>query len=250
MNAAEADRMLDAVEAAGISCLPFQGMMRLRAADLKARIDNGAIGDIVLMHQVSRWSIAEDWYSSGTPGWFADPSQVPGGAFIDEGIYWIDFFRWLAGSEVIQAEAKTANLVHKDIAVEDWGMATFTFATGVMATLEASWTISAPRKTGPSPKQNAVVRLEVIGTRGEIIDQSFRNPGLDVLAAGAPDWLFERQSDEPFVPQAPFPLTHLIDCLENNRQPAAIMADARRTLIVALAAYESAREGRPVLLSW
>ena|SRR3989442_10940238 len=78
------------VAAAGISCLPFQGIMRLRAADLKARIEKGAIGDIVLMHQVSRWSIAEDWYNSGTPGWFADPSQVPGGAFIGEGIYRVD----------------------------------------------------------------------------------------------------------------------------------------------------------------
>ncbi len=159
-----------------------------------------------LLHQTSRWSIAEDWYKSGKPGWFADPTQVPGGAFIDEGIYWIDFFRWFSSSEVVQVEAKMANLVHKDIAVEDWGMATFTFANGVLATLEASWTINAPQKSGPSPKQNSVVRLEVIGTRGEIVDQWFRTPGRAVLAAGASDWVFERQSEEPFAPPSPFPL--------------------------------------------
>jgi len=34
--------------------------------------------------------------------------------------------RWLAGSEVVQVEAKMANLVHKEIQVEDWGMATLT----------------------------------------------------------------------------------------------------------------------------
>jgi predicted dehydrogenase len=250
MNVAQADRMVDAVEAAGISCLAFQGIMRLRFADLKARIDAGLIGEVMRLHQASRWSIAEDWYNSGTPGWFADPGKVPGGAFIDEGIYWVDLFRWLSGSDVIQVEAKTANLVHKDIAVEDWGMATFTFANGVVATLEASWTINAPRKTGPSPKQNAVVRLEVIGTRGEMIDQWFRAPGRAVLAAGAPDWVFERQSEAPFVPPSPFPLTHLIDCLENNRQPAATIQDARRSLVVAMAAYESARHSRPIHLSW
>lgn len=249
MSAAQADRMVEAVETAGISCLPFQGMMRLRGADLKARIENEEIGDIVLLHQVSRWSIAEDWYNSGTPGWFADPRHVPGGAFIDEGIYWVDFFRWLASSEVIQVEAKMANLVHKDIAVEDWGMATFTFASGIIATLEASWTINAPRKSGPSPKQNSVVRLEVIGTRGEIIDQWFRTPGRAVLAAGARGWVFEQQSEEPFVPTSPVLLAHLIDCLENNRQPAATIQEARRSLVVAMAAYESAREGRPIHLS-
>ena len=45
--------------------------------------------------------------------------------------------RWLAGSEVVQVEAKMANLVHRDLQVEDWGQATFTFANGIVATLEA-----------------------------------------------------------------------------------------------------------------
>jgi predicted dehydrogenase len=215
---------------------------------LKARLDAGIVGDLAVLHQTSRWSIAEDWYNSGKPGWFADPTKVPGGALIDEGIYAIDLFRWLAGSEIAQVEAKIGNLVHKDIAVEDWGLATFTFANGLIATLEASWTINAPRKTGPSPKQNAVVRLEVVGTRGEIIDQWFRAPGTAVLAAGAADWVFERQSEPPFTTPAPFPLTHLIECLESGRQPAATIRDARASFAAAMAAYEAARTGRPIQL--
>jgi predicted dehydrogenase len=245
MTVAQADAMVAAVEEARIVCVPFQGIMRLRAAPLKARIDQGEIGEVVLLHQTSRWSIAEDWYRSGTPGWFVDPRQVPGGAFIDEGIYWIDLFRWLAG-EIVQVEAKTANLVHTDIAVEDWGFAVFTFASGVIATLEASWTINAPRKTGPSPKQNSVVRLEIVGTRGEIADQWFRIPGRAVLAAGAADWVFEREADEPFAPGSPFPLNHLLECLEEQRQSLATIRDARAAFVVAMGAYESARTGRPV----
>src|SRR5919204_6451369 len=105
MTVAEADRMVAAVEAAGIVCMPLQGIMRLHFAWLKARIDAGEIGHVVVLHQASRWSIAEDWYRSGTPGWFADPRSVPGGAFIDEGIYWIDFFRWVTASEIVQVEA-------------------------------------------------------------------------------------------------------------------------------------------------
>ena len=250
MTIDEANRMVEEIDRAGVTCVPFQGIMRLRGADAKKRIDDGLIGNVLLLHQTSRWSIAEDWYNSGKPGWFANPSQVPGGAFIDEGIYWIDFFRWMASSEVIQVEAKVANLVHKDIGVEDWGMATFTFANGILATLEAAWTINAPRKSGPSPKQNAVVRLEIVGTRGEIIDQWFRSPGRAVLAAGAADWVFERQSDVPFAPASPFPLDHLIDCLENKAQPIATIQDARKSFVVAMAAYESAKKGQPVKLSW
>jgi predicted dehydrogenase len=250
MTVADADRMVEAIDAAGVVCFPFQGIMRLRAAAVKSRIDKGDIGAIALLHQTCRWSIAEDAYGSGRPGWFADPAHVPGGALIDEGIYWIDLFRWLTGSEVVLVEARIANLVHKELAVEDWGMATFTFANGIVATLEASWTINAPRKTGPSPKQNSVVRLEVIGTRGEIIDQWFRAPGRAVLAAGAEDWVYERQSELPYVPAAPFPLTHLVECLETGQPPAASIEDARKSFVIAMAAYESARKRSPVPLTW
>lgn len=246
MTVADATRMVEAVDAAKVTCVPLQGMTRFRYGALKARLDQGLIGDIVLLHQTARWSIAEDWPRSGTPGWFADPTCVPGGALIDEGIYWVEAFRFLTGSEVVEVEARVANLVHTSIGVEDWGTATFTFANGVRATLEASWTITSPRVTGPSPKQNSVIRLEVIGTRGEVHDQWFRAPGLAVLAAGAQDWVYERQSEEPFAVAAPMPLAHLIDCLEAGRPPLVTIHDARTSLAAALAAYQSAREGRPV----
>lgn len=248
MTVDQADRMVRAVETAGVTCVPFQGIMRLRALELKSCLEQGVIGDIVVLHQTSRWSIAEDWPHSGKPGWFVDPRHVPGGALIDEGIYWLDLFRWLAGSEVVKVEAKTANLVHQDIAVEDWGLASFTFANGIIATLEGSWTINAPQKTGPSPKQNSVVRLEIIGSRGEIIEQFFRDPGRAVLAAGASNWIFERQAADLFAPGVPMPLDHLIDCLENDKQPIATIREARKSFIAAMAAYESVRAGRPVVL--
>jgi len=250
MTMEEADRMVEAVETSGVKCVAFQGTRRLRSGELKARIDAGEIGEIIVMHQTARWSIAEDWYRSGKPGWFVDPKQTPGGAFIDEGIYWIDQLRWLAGSEVIQVEAKMANFVHRDIAVEDWGMATFSFANGVIATMEGAWTINSPRKTGPSPKQNCVLRLEVIGTRGEIIEDALRVPGRAVLAAGASGWVFEREAGELFGPPAPFPLDHLIECVESDRQSPASIQEARKSFRVALAAYRSAKTGQPISLAW
>jgi len=139
-----------------------------------------------------------------------------------------------------------ANLVHKELEVEDWGLATFTFANGIIATLEGSWTINSPRKTKPSPKHNAVVRTELIGTRGEITDQLFREPGLAVLGAGASDWVFERAGQSNFGPRSPFPLNHLVDCLNAGVPTACTIHDARTDFIVALAAYRSAREKKPI----
>jgi predicted dehydrogenase len=247
MTVAQADQMVEAVRSSGVKCVPFQGMYKLASADLKRRLDDGAIGEVAVMHAVGRWSIAEDWYRSGRPGWFADPRQVPGGAFIDEGIYDIDRLRWLAGGEVVQVQAKTANFVHREIAVEDWGMATFTFDNGVVATLEASWTINSPRKTGPSPKQNAVRRLEIVGTRGEIVQGGLHEPSFGILAAGADDWVFERPLPEPYGPAKPAALDYLIGCLESGAEPVTRIEDARASLALALAAYESARSGQPVM---
>lgn len=248
MTLAQADEMVTVVNQAGVKCVAFQGVKRLQSARLKRRIEAGEIGDIIVMHQTARWSIAEDWYRSGRPGWFVDPQQVPGGAFIDEGIYWIDFLRWLAGSEVVKVEAKMANLVHRELKVEDWGMATFTFANGIVATLEGAWTINAPCVTGPSPKQNAVLRTEIIGTRGEIIEDSLHSPSRAVLAAGAANWSFERDAAEILTAPAPFPLNHLIECVERDLASPASIEDAREALRVALAAYQAAREGRAVQL--
>jgi predicted dehydrogenase len=247
MTLADADRIVDAVEGAGVMCMPFQGIQRLRLAETVRRIRGGDIGELLVLHQTCRWSIAEDAYQSGKAGWFADPRFVPGGAFIDEGIYWIDFFCYLAGSAVASVQAKMANLVHKELEVEDWGMATFTFANGVVGTLEASWTINSPRKTGPSPKQNSVLRFEAVGSRGEIIEQFFRSPGRAMLAAGAADWVFERQAEAPaYNPPVPFPLGHLVECLNTGTPPIASVREARAAFAAALGAYESARLGRTV----
>jgi predicted dehydrogenase len=240
--------MVEVVRAAGVVCLPFQGMFRLAMAPLKRRLDAGEIGDLLLIHAGGRWSIAEDWFNSGQPGWFVDPRQTPGGALIDEGVYAIDQLRWLAGSEVVEVEARIANLVHKDIPVEDYGFATFTYANGIVATLESSWTINSPRKSGPSPKENSIRTLELVGSRGEIVQNELVGPGLSVLGAGAGGWVYERPAPEYMAPPAPGALDHLIDCIEGGRQPVSTIEDARVSLVTGLAAYESARKGAPVRL--
>lgn len=250
MTLEQADAMVDAVKKAGVKCVPWQALFRVGQAGLKRRLEAGEIGDVVVVHVTGRWSIAEDWPGSGRPGWFADPKQVPGGAFIDEGIGDCDRIGWLVGSPIVKIEAKTANYVHKDVApLEDWGFATFTFANGAHATLELSWTINAPSKTGPSPKQNAFRQTEIVGTKGEIVTSSLTEPATAILKAGAAGWDFERRLPEPYGAQAPGTLDHLIDCIESGQEPAARIEHARDALRVALAFYESAKTGQPVRLS-
>jgi predicted dehydrogenase len=101
----------------------------------------------------------------------------------------------------------------------------------------------------PSPHQNSIVRLEVIGTRGELSDRWFRASGRGVLVAGAEGWVHERQSEEPFGAAPPMPLDHVIQSLEGGTPTVATIHDARASLAAALAAYQSAREGRRIRLA-
>ena len=201
-------------------------------ADLKARIDAGEIGDVVVIHQTSRWSIAEDGTRSGKPGWFADPRHVPGGALIDEGIYWIDLFRWLAGSESCRSRRRSRNFVHKDIEVEDWGMATFTFASGVIAHARSRRGRST-RRGRPAPRRSRTAVVPAGSGR-----HARRDHRSVVSIAGARRARRRRGRlgvraavrNMPLATASPFPLTHLIDCLEEKRQPDATIQEARKCL--------------------
>jgi predicted dehydrogenase len=53
MTLAQADEMVGVVREAGVTCVPFQAIMRLRLLDLKDRIARGDIGEIAVMHQTS-----------------------------------------------------------------------------------------------------------------------------------------------------------------------------------------------------
>ena len=140
--------MIEAVDRAGVLCFPFQGIMRLRGADVKRRIDAGEIGDLIAPAPDQPLVDRRGLVPSGTAGLVRRSGAGAGrrvhrrGDLLDRLLPVADRERDRAG------RGEVANLVHKDIAVEDWGMATFTFANGVIATLEASWTINAPRRAG------------------------------------------------------------------------------------------------------
>jgi predicted dehydrogenase len=249
MNLDEADEIIAAVERSGVTCVTYQGLRRLSDAGLKRQLDEGIIGEVKVIHITQRVGIAEDWLDSGTAGWFADPTQTPGGSFADEALYSLERLYFLTDSHVVEITgAKTANLVHPNLQVEDWAMATFTFANGVIATIESAWTVSIPRLTGPSPKENNVNRMEIVGTEGEMLFGRLYTPGQALLNRDAPHWTFARPMPRRNAAARPRAADYLIRCVEQGEEPVTSLHIARETLAVALAVYESARTGIPVRL--
>lgn len=250
MNLAEADDIITAVEQSGITCVTYQGLRRLSDANLKRQLDEGIIGEVKVIHIMQRVGIAEDWLNSGTPGWFADPKQSPGGSFADEATYALERLIFLTDSHVVEVSgAKVGNFVHPGLETEDWAMGTFTFGSGTIATIESAWTISVPRLSGPSPKENNHNRMEIIGTEGEMLFGRLYTPGNGLLNRNAPYWTFSRPMPRRNAPARPRGIDHLIQCVEEGRDPVTSLLVARETLAVVLATYESARTGASVRLS-
>lgn len=246
MSLKEADQALTSVKKSGVKLVAFESFVKLMK---KPPID--AIGNVLAITTILHQGIAEDWYHSGTPGWFADPKQVPGGAFIDEGIYQIEAHRFYAGSEVKRVNyARMENLVFKSLAVEDFGQANLTFENGIISSLEIGWTITQPepKNKGSLAKANAYHCTTIIGSEGEIISGGLHSPDEAVLSKASPYWVFNRPMPETAAnPSFPV-LEHLIECIEKDEKPEASGEDARKSLEIALAVYRSAKTNSAVLL--
>ena len=234
MNLADADRVVEAVRRTGGRYFPNDAARRFSPANVqfKGWIEEGKIGDLLAAHCVFRAGLPRDWPDSQTPGWFADPSRAPGGAFIDHAVYHVDVLRWLFGSEVVSVTAMMANVRHKEVAVEDWGHAVLRFANGMVGTIEDTWT------SGPGAPKEAI---EIVGSRGSLINDSAVGRMVVTGEFGLNGWL-----------HVPVPATrasfinHVIRVLRGDEQPVSTAEEARTNLAVCLAIYEAARSGREV----
>jgi predicted dehydrogenase len=161
---------------------------------------------------------------------------MSGGQILEQAIHQIDLIRHLVG-EPDSVYARYSNLFHRgvpDYDVEDLSSAIFGWDDGRIASLSASniaipgvwhkeWTIMAERMTGRFTSWNEAVLTR---TQGEVTSETI---------AGETD---------PFVAQ----LADVADAIAGKRQPYVPLREGARTLRLALAAVQSAREGRELRL--
>lgn len=251
LNLKDADEVVRAVECAGVKAITLEAEAMFENPLTKKKIEEGLIGEIVHINASSHSGMPEDWYLSGKPGWFAEPGQVLGGGYLDYSIYCIEALRWFTKSEVREINfARVDTLIHKDLKVDDWGIAFFTFANGVTATLEAGWTIVIPKRTKPSPKVNCYKRYEIIGTTGRIIVDCLPYFYESVLNRDFPYWAIIKTPRGLMTEGTPavYPyLDYLIECIDEDKKPVSSIDNAKKDLEVVMAIYESAKTGKPVL---
>jgi len=207
---------------------------------LKDLMGRGGLGKPILMDAVVKWYRPPEYYSGSR--WRGTWSLDGGGALMNQGVHTVDLLLWLFG-DVRRVHALTRTALH-DIEVEDTVVATLDFANGAVGTLLAT--------TAAYPGYPR--RLEATGSKGTIVVEG------DRIAAAE---LFESPGEPPTGiagtdnPSASSPtvsdvsghrrvLEDFLDAMENDGVPFCNGSEARRSIALISAIYESARSGAPV----
>ena len=235
-----ADGVVAAVEKAGVGFYPLEAIQTSGgAAQQYAQwLQEGRIGRPISATSIRRGGLpTQEW-----PGvhvertWWLDASQAPGGGWIDHSIYDIHMLCKLLGAEVVRVTGATANLVHKDIPLEDFGVATLTFDNGVVATLEVTWS------SGPDSGMHA---FHLVGTEGQIATDGISGK-LAVRGNFAPwqGWVLSDAVRDAGAGS----IGAMVDFVLDGTPLPATVEDGRTNLAVCLAFYEAARDDRVVML--
>ncbi len=146
---------------------------------------------------------------------------------------------WMWGAEVTEVYAEIGDsLLHPGLGIDDAGLLSFRLSNGVYGTLDTSW--SRP-KSYPTWGD---VKIEVLGERGLVrVDAFNQHVAVSSDKTGKTQWAgWGSNIDAGLV-------ADFVGMIQEDRQPSITGYDGLKALEVALAAYESARAGRPVSIS-
>lgn len=168
-NAAEAKRMLEAVEAAGI----FNGYLEdlvYTPKFIKASqsVHEGALGRVL-------WAKSRETHPGPHSEWFWDIEQAGGGCILDLGCHCVEITRSYIGKDIRPVEVMCwADTQVKPIEAEDHAIGLVRYENGAIGQFEVSWTF----------RGGLDLRDEVMGTEGTIWINSFLRTGFDMFTTG------------------------------------------------------------------
>lgn len=236
-NAAEAKRMLEAVEAAGV----FNGYLEdlvYSPKFLKAyeSVKNGAIGRVL-------WAKSRETHPGPHSDWFWNIELAGGGCILDLGCHCIEINRSFIGKDIKPVEVMCwADTQVKPIDAEDHAIALVKYENGAIGQFEVSWTF----------RGGLDLRDEVMGTEGTIWINNFLRTGMDMFTTGKggdytaekaesnTGWLFP-VGDEVNDLGYNHMFTDMFNSYEEKKEPAETFYDGYVVNAVIDAAYKSAK---------
>jgi predicted dehydrogenase len=245
-SAAEARRMLEATETAGV----FHGYLEDLAYTPKtlkalAEVRAGAIGKVL-------WARSRETHPGPHSDWFWDKSQSGGGAIVDMGCHCIEIARNFIGKDIRPVEVTCwADTQVHPIEAEDHAVGLVRYENGAVGQFEVSWSF----------RGGMDLRDEVAGTEGTIWLNHWLRTGFEMYTAagtshyvaekaeGSRGWLFP-VGDELSALGYLAMFRDMLDALDAGRPPMEDFYDGYVVNAIIDAAYAAALSKRwePVVL--
>ena len=237
----KADRIIQAAEDAGVvlMCI-FQLRYGEEINKVRKAVQEGKLGKIVLGDAYIKWYRPQEYYDSA--GWRGTWDMEGGGALMTQGIHTVDLLLWVMGP-VKRVSARMGALVH-NVEVEDTIVAILEYESGALGVIEAT--------TASHPGMPA--KLEFSGSRGTVVmeadqitvwdiegeeAQVAEKAGTDIAKAASDSKTFGTEGHKAQIGE-------MVRILNGGGQPMIDGPEARKTVELILAIYESARTGKPV----
>ena len=239
MNLRDADRMIASEQATGVKlCVILQNRYNPPMQDLRRVVDEGKLGKLLLGNATVRWFRPQEYYEDGWHGTYA----LDGGALMNQSIHHIDALQWFMG-DVESVFAYTATLAHK-MEAEDVGVVAVRFKSGALGTIEGS-TLTYP--------ENLEGSVAIFGERGSVkVGGTALNRKVIWKIAGELEHEHVLLTRDQLDPSSVYGTSHqaviadMIAAIRENRAPRTNGREARKSVALVLAIYESARMGKPV----
>ncbi|WP_409293980.1 Gfo/Idh/MocA family protein [Peribacillus sp. SCS-26] len=196
----------------------------------KQIIEEGRIGKVGMVRTTRGGQ-----FPMGSNDWYAD-YEASGGLVLDMIIHDFDFLRWCFGDveRVFAKGIKDGGLKHRD-----YSLVTLRFKSGVIAHVEGTWA-----------HQGFSTQFEFAGSEG-IIDHDSKK-SVPVIFEGRGE---SAAAGGVAVPESPLKqnpyfeeLTHFIQCIKSGEEPIVSAEDAYKAMEIALAALESMKTGKEIVL--
>ena len=237
----DADSLIETAESAGITLgVVLQNRFNPPMRELRRVVDDGLLGRIILGNATVRWYRPQEYYEDGWHGTW----KMDGGALMNQSIHHIDALQWLMG-DVESVFTYSGTLAHR-MEAEDIGVAVVRFKSGSLATVEGS-TVTYP--------ENLEGSVALFGERGSVkVGGTALNRRVMWKIAGQIEHEHEILTLETIDPPTIYGFSHreqiieLVNAIREGRQPSTHGREARRSLALVTAMYESSRTRREVFL--
>lgn len=226
--------VIDAVEKAGVKLqVGFNRRFDHNFAHVRSLINEGKVGNLELIKITSR--------DPEPPP--AEYAAVSGGMFLDMTIHDFDMARFLAGADVTEVYASATCLVDPAIGEAgdvDTAIINLKFENGALGVIDNS------RRAAYGYDQ----RIEVFGSLGAAMASNDTPTNVTVMnsegvTTDKPLYFFLERYMQSFRDE----MVQFVDAVLNDKPTPTTGLDGLNSILVALAAKKSVKEGRPVKIS-